>query len=78
MDLVFNCIYHKVNKKNSRTTGLVAEMLIPRDKNNSVAKEIREKLKNKDEILRQIDEEVAYSFLKAKIFFVALLHGVIS
>ena len=53
-------------------------MLIPRDKNNSVAKEIREKLKNKDEILRQIDEEVAYSFLKAKIFFVALLHGVIS
>ncbi len=50
-------------------------MLIPRDKNNSVAKEIREKLKNKDEILRQIDEEVAYSFLKAKAFFVALYNN---
>ena len=45
-----------------RTSGLVSEYAIPRDRNNSVAKEIRLKLKNKEEILRQIDEEVISLF----------------
>ena len=41
-------------------TGLVEEHEIPRDRSNTAGfmKEIRERLKNKEEVLREIDREV--------------------
>ncbi len=44
-----------------RETGLVEEHVVPRDRSNSACfKEIRERLINKEEVLREIDREVIF------------------
>ena len=37
----------------------MSEQLVPRDRNNSAAKEIRERLLHKEEVLTRIDKEVS-------------------
>jgi len=49
---------NEARSKRHREAGLVTEQLVPRDRNNAAAKEIRERLLHKEEVLTRIDKEI--------------------